>query len=199
MPLSRPPISVAELLSWRIRRPTDPLPNCRAAWHAGLVRHWRVAGGLLVDERGLLLVANRRRGGSTDWSTPGGVIDEGETTLGALGREVTEETGFCVARWERLCWTVDVEFVDLEMLLEVEVHLAGGFEGQMLLEDPDGIVTAAEFLDASGVGKRLATSPLWVREPLLAWVDAPWTERRHFSYSAHGRDPATIRAERRLE
>ena len=37
------------------------------------MRHWRVAGGLLVDERGLLLVANRRQGGYEVAETTDGV------------------------------------------------------------------------------------------------------------------------------
>ena len=163
------------------------------------MRHWRVAGGLLIDEHGLLLVANRRRGGAIDWTTPGGVVDVGETPKQALSREVSEETGLVVADWERLCWTVAVEFVELEMLLDVEVHLADTFDGDLLLEDPDGIVTAAEFLDASGVAGRLAGSPLWVSEPLRLWTTEPWSDLRHFSYAAYGTDPADIRTERRPE
>ena len=66
------------------------------------MRRWQVAGGLLADRRGLLLVANRRRDGSVDWSTPGGVVDDGETPIVALGREVAEETGLIVDAWAAL-------------------------------------------------------------------------------------------------
>ena len=72
------------------------------------MRRWKVAGGLLFEDDRVLLVANRRRNGSVDWSTPGGVVDEGETSLAALGREVTEETGLVVREWATLCWTVEV-------------------------------------------------------------------------------------------
>ena len=57
------------------------------------MRDWLVGGGLILGPRGLLLVRNRRRNGSWDWSPPGGVIDQGETVLVGLTREVAEETG----------------------------------------------------------------------------------------------------------
>ena len=61
------------------------------------MRDWLVAGALLEGPEGLLLVCNRRRDGSVDWSPPGGVIDEGETVLEGLSREVHEETGLTIA------------------------------------------------------------------------------------------------------
>ena len=42
---------------------------------AGDAREWIVAGALLEASDHLLLVRNLRRGGHSDWSTPGGVID----------------------------------------------------------------------------------------------------------------------------
>jgi ADP-ribose pyrophosphatase YjhB (NUDIX family) len=161
------------------------------------MREWKVAGGLLADERGLLLVANTRRNGSIDWTTPGGVIDEGESPIEALGREVAEETGLYVPCWERLCWTVSVEFIEMEMSLDVEVHLAESFEGKLDIDDPDGIVTAAEFVDRQGVVDRLTGASLWVAEPLHEWVAGPWNDVRHYDYVARGSRSSELRAERR--
>lgn len=160
------------------------------------MRTWRVAGGLLADERGLLLVANRRRNGSIDWSTPGGVIDEGETALGALSREVHEETGLVVTGWEQMCWTVEVEFVDLELHLDVEVHRATEFTGSLAFDDPDGIVHDGDFLAPGAVNERLRTSSRWVAEPLGEWLAEPWTDPRHYRYRALGRRPFDLQAER---
>ena len=160
------------------------------------MRQWKVAGGLITSDEGTLLVANRRRDGRIDWSTPGGVVDAGETPLVALSREVLEETGLAVDRWSRLCWTTEVEFVDLEMHLAVEVHLAEGFGGSIVVDDPDGIVVEAHFLDPGTIDQRLHTAPQWVAEPMRAWLEAPWVERRHFGYRALGRDPAAMSAER---
>ncbi len=161
------------------------------------MRYWSVVSGLVADERGLLLVANKRRGGSVDWSTPGGVVDEGETSVGALTREITEETGLSVSEWGSLAWTVEVDFVDLAMHLDVEVHAAESFDGSIALEDPDGIVTAVEFMSGNAALERLEASPLWVSEPLRSWIVAPWESTCHFAYLAHGTNPATMSAERR--
>lgn len=160
------------------------------------MRHWRVAGGLLFDDRGLLLVANRRRNGSVDWSTPGGVIDDGETTLAALSREVAEETGLHVADWDALCWTVEVEFVHLDMHLAVEVHRAASFTGSLTFDDPDGIVHDGGFLDRGVVEQHLQSSPTWVAEPLCDWLLAPWVEPRRYHYRARGERPGALETER---
>jgi 8-oxo-dGTP diphosphatase len=160
------------------------------------MRQWKVAGGLITCAAGTLLVANRRRDGRIDWTTPGGVVDEGETPLIALSREVREETGLSVEHWARLCWTTEVEFVDLGMHLAVEVHLAAGFGGTIVLDDPDGIVVEARFLESAAIDERLDTSPTWVAEPMREWMSEPWEASRHFLYRALGRDPAEMTAER---
>lgn len=160
------------------------------------MRRWKVAGGLIANDDGLLLVANRRRDGRIDWSTPGGVVDAGETTLYALSREVHEETGLAVASWTRLCWTTEVHFIDLEMHLEVEVHLAEAYDGSLVVDDPDGIVVEAHFLDTATIDVRLDTSPPWVAEPMRQWIADPWGGSRHFEYRALGRSPAEMSAER---
>jgi 8-oxo-dGTP diphosphatase len=160
------------------------------------VRYWSVAGGVLEDERGLVLVANRRRDGRIDWTTPGGVVDDGETAIQALRREVHEETGLSVDRFDRRLWTVEVEFVDLEMHLEVEVHRAASWTGEIVVADPDGIVIDVEFVSRLTAEHRLRTSAEWVAEPLREWLAAPWVEERVFGYRATGTDPASIQAVR---
>ncbi len=160
------------------------------------MRRWQVAGGLLADRRGLLLVANRRRDGSVDWSTPGGVVDDGETPIVALGREVAEETGLIVDAWAALRWTVEVTFVDLDMHLMVEVHEAASFSGDLSFDDPDGIVHDGDFLDQSQAYERIRSGPAWVADPLAEWLAEPWSELRHFRYDAVGERPGELRAVR---
>ncbi|MDG1365657.1 MAG: NUDIX hydrolase [Acidimicrobiales bacterium] len=159
------------------------------------MRRWKVAGGLLSDERGLLLVANRRRNGSVDWTTPGGVIDDGESALVALSREVTEETGLVAVGWNELCWTVEVDFIDLDMHLHVEVHRAAGWSGDLAFDDPDGIVYDGGFHDHGGVAERLVGATRWVAEPLQVWLAGNGDDRPHFQYRATG-SLGELRAER---
>lgn len=137
------------------------------------VRDWAVAGGVVLRGEKLLLVRNRRRNDSIEWSTPGGVVDPGETMLEALGREVREETGIEVLVWKGPLYEITVDFADLGWLMRVEVHRAVEWNGEIVLEDPDGIVEHADFYDPEEFAVHLEKSPRWVREPLVEW----WWQR----------------------
>lgn len=155
---------------------------------------WTVAGGLIERDGRLLLVQNRRRDGSTDWTTPGGVIDDGETLLAGLTREVEEETGLSVTAWEGPLWEVWAEAPDMGWTLRVEVHRAVSFVGEVTVDDPDGIVVDAAWHDLAGCESCLTTSWAPAREPMLAWLDERWNDRRAFRYQVHGdrRDTSSV-------
>ncbi len=138
------------------------------------MREWLVAGGLV--ERGdgcLLLVQNRRRDGSLDWTTPGGVIEvhEGEAVVDGLTREVAEETGITVVEWDGPLWRVEAEAPGMGWALRVEVHRAVTWLGEVRVgDDPDGIVVAAGFMAPEECGACLLGSSPWVGEPIVAWL-----------------------------
>src|SRR3954471_12324997 len=139
------------------------------------VREWTVAGGLLETPAGVLLVRNQRRGGFEDWSTPGGVIDaEDADLLAGLTREVEEETGLRVSAWSGPLYEVHAYAPDMGWRMRCEVHLAVAFEGEVLVDDPDGIVVEAAFVPMHECDDRLALCPPWVREPLGAWLRDRW-------------------------
>lgn len=135
------------------------------------MREWLVAGALIESDGRLLLVRNRRRGGGTDWSTPGGVIDAGEAVTEGLAREVREETGLAVTAWEGPVYAVEAVARHLGWHLRVEVYRALRFSGELAVCDPDGIVVDARFVPLLECAAHLEGCHLWVREPLVAWID----------------------------
>lgn len=54
------------------------------------MKHTQVAGGVVLNGRGEVLVTNRS---NTSWSLPKGHIDDGENAREAAAREIWEETG----------------------------------------------------------------------------------------------------------
>jgi 8-oxo-dGTP diphosphatase len=154
------------------------------------VRQWLVGSALIESEDGLLLVANRRRDGNVDWSPPGGVIDEGESLLDGLTREVEEETGLRVTDWAGPVYRLEAEAEEAGWHMRVEVHRAVAYTGLLRVEDPDGIVVDARFVPTDECSAVLASTWQLIHEPLGEWVAEPWDGERHYRYRVDG----TIRA-----
>ena len=161
------------------------------------VRNWTVAGGLLENDGGLLLVQNRRRNGNFDWSPPGGVIEvaDGESVVDGLTREVEEETGFRVTAWAGPLYEVMAEAPELGWTMRASVYLALAFEGELTVNDPDGIVVDACFVSLDDCATHLAQCHPWVREPLAEWLENRWSHtetRAPFGYRVDGRDLGSL-------
>ena len=158
------------------------------------MREWLVASGIIEGPEGLLLVQNRRRNGSTDWSTPGGVIEveAGETVLDGLTREVFEETGISVSAWEGPVYEVEAVAEGMGWRLRVEVHRATAFTGDLVVDDLDDIVIDARWVPVDACGGHLEACPLWVREPLSSWLDSRAIPSETFRYRVDGADRAAI-------
>jgi 8-oxo-dGTP diphosphatase len=156
------------------------------------MRAWRVAGALLeaADHAGhLLLVRNQRHGGHTDWSTPGGVIDDTDAdVLAGLTREVQEETGLRVTEWEGPLYEVLATAPDMEWEMRADVYRAVAWEGEILVADPDGIVVEAEFLPVDRCLSLLAEGARWVHEPMAEWMAERWGPDaiRRYAYEVRG-------------
>jgi 8-oxo-dGTP diphosphatase len=159
------------------------------------MRDWTV--GVITSPDGLLLVQNRRRDGSYDWTPPGGVIDEGESLLGGLTREVEEETGLVVSDWRGPLYEVIVEAVDLGWRLRVESWLAVAYSGDLAISDPDGIVVDARFVSFNRCAGHLAGVHPWVREPLSEWLAERWTGSRPYHFEVAGTDRSALVVTRR--
>jgi 8-oxo-dGTP diphosphatase len=155
---------------------------------------WVVASGLIEEDGSLLLVQNRRRNGSLDWSTPGGVIEvaDGESVVDGLTREVAEETGIQVTAWSGPVYEVVAVAEGLGWTLRAEIHRATCWSGHLAVDDPDGIVVNARFVPLEVVSDYLEGCHPWVREPLGAWAVERWEAGRSYRYRLEGTTPASI-------
>ena len=156
------------------------------------IRRWTVASALIEQDGALLLVHNRRRGGYSDWSTPGGVVEPGELTLAGLGREVIEESGITVHTWSEPVYSVEAFAPQMGWQMRVETFRALTWSGQIAIDDPDGIVIDAEFVSSTACAARLAGAAQWVREPIGEWLSDGWAELRPFRYHVEGVDRAAL-------
>lgn len=161
------------------------------------MRSFRVGGGLVVVDNRLLLAANRRRQGNVEWTPPGGVIDDGESVTQGISREVLEETGLHVPRWDECHYSVTVTAPDMGWQMTVESWFATVAHGNIALNDPDKIVEQALFVDLHDVESLLDGSPPWVRVPVLAWLNGGMRPTTSFEFRLYGADRATARVEQR--
>ena len=174
------------------RRAAEPSPDHR---------HWVVGGALIRHGDGVLMVANRRRDGSIDWTPPGGVIDAGEALLEGLAREVREETGLTVERWTRCAYRVEVEAPELQWMLRVEAWEAEA-SGELVVADPDGIVEHARVVSHEEAVALMVDSPLWIQIPVGEWLagECPGDDDtgKLFRFRLSGSDRRSYRTERLL-
>ena len=156
------------------------------------VKEWLVAGAVIEGPQGLLLVRNRRRNGKSDWTPPGGVIEASERgdVREGLAREVIEETGLRVTAWGPMLYEVEAEAPGLGWIMRAQVWLAETCEGDLSVgNDPDGIVTDAEYVPLHRCGEHLSTTHDWVREPLVEWLDGRFAHQPIYRYRLEDTPP----------
>lgn len=153
------------------------------------IRRWTVAGAVVELPGRLLLVRNERTGGHSDWTTPGGVIDATDASLlHGLAREVEEETGLRVTAWAGRLYEVVAVAPDLGWEMRAHVYRAAAFEGEVRVDDPDGIVVEVEFVAHDAVADLLAPGARWIHEPMAEWMTHRWgpDEPRSYGYEVRG-------------
>ena len=89
-------------------------------------------------------------------------------------------------------YEVDVEAPGLGWHLRVEAHLALDVSGEVRVDDPDGIVVDAAYVDPTACDDHLAGCHPWVAEPLAAWLAERWDEPRRFTFRLEGDNPAEV-------
>ena len=153
-----------------VTRAPDGRPLRVAVGQTVGVHEWLVGGAVIEGPEGLLLVRNRRRDGSVDWTPPGGVIDHGESVVEGLAREVREETGLVVTRWAGLLYEIEAHAPDMGWTLRVEAWQAAEWEGEIEIADPDGIVEEARWVPSGDCVTHLEGGSPWVAEPVGEWL-----------------------------
>jgi hypothetical protein len=86
---------------------------------------------------------------------------------------------------------------DLGWHLRVEVHRALGYDGELRVDDPDGIVVDARFVALDDCEHHLDGCHPWVREPLAAWLGERWAGGRGFRFDVAGSDRRSLVVTRR--
>jgi len=82
--------------------------------------------------------------------------------------------------------------------MRCEVHRALAFEGDLVVDDPDGIVVEAAFAAADACSEFLALCAPWVREPLADWIEHRWgpDDAREYAYDVFGTSRDALRVVR---
>jgi 8-oxo-dGTP diphosphatase len=115
-----------------------------------------VAVGVVIDGEGRVLVALRpeekHQGGR--WEFPGGKVEDGESVLDALARELAEEVALEVVATDPLL-VIEHDYGDRHVCLDVHLVTAwrgeaSGQEGQPLRWLAPDALDAAEFPAANG-------------------------------------------------
>ncbi len=150
------------------------------------MRAWRVASAVIELDGQILLVENRRADGRVDWSMPGGVIEPDEEPMVGLQREVLEETGLVVELWGPRLWTTLARSESMGFELVADTYIAHAVGGEITIDDPDGIVTAARYFPLEEASAALEATWVPTRQPLLGWLDERWIQPRQFQYSVEG-------------
>ena len=118
------------------------------------MNHFDVAAGILCDERGRVLIAERLGDGPFHglWEFPGGKLAPGETAERALSRELAEELGIEVTEsssFMSLRHEYDDRVVSIEFFLVSAWNSDPiGREGQELRWVPSEFLDADELLPA---------------------------------------------------
>lgn len=157
--------------------------------------HLAVAALIRRDNDVLLVRQQTPDDAESHWALPGGLVEEGELIVEALGREVREETGLDIVDPGRLLYVMHFDNPNPQQVRE---HLGPGrgyqavahvfevesWEGRVSARDPDGFVAEAGFMPLSDAIAELEKLPRMMGEPIAAYLrgevgaGAAWLYRR---------------------
>ncbi len=109
----------------------------------------KIAAAVVSDREGRLLLV--RKQGTAFFMQPGGKIDEGETSLGALCRELHEELGLHIEQDQLLALGVQTAPAANEPGVVIEAHLYA-----LVMDTPREASAAAEIAEMVWVSREQA-------------------------------------------
>ena len=125
------------------------------------------------------------------WAVAGGVIANADRILMVHNHRRGGRTD-----WTGPLYTVWAEAVDMNWTLRVEVHLANSYLGELDIDDPDGIVREARWVQREAIDELLDGQQLWLREPLMGYLNGDLPETGEYRYRILGSSDSEFRVER---
>jgi 8-oxo-dGTP diphosphatase len=110
-----------------------------------------------IVRRGDELLMVRQAGPEEEpwWSLPGGAVEPGEFAFEAVVREVKEETGIAVLDPGQVAFTVQVDEQRDGWFSTVFTFDVAAWEGEIGVDDPDGLVLEAAWVPMDEALRRL--------------------------------------------